>query len=114
MNNNMAAEGGGIYNVNGKLTVTSTTFSDNSAWYGGGIFDNVTTTAAGAAETNLVSDTISGNRAWNYGAGRGGGIDSANDNVGIKMVGDNVYGNVSDSAGAPISGVRWTVRARTT
>ena len=102
LTNNVAADGGGIYNINGHLTVTSTTFSANSAWFGGGLFDNVNTTVTYlAVETYLDSDTITGNRAWYYGSGLGGGIDSLADNVGVKMVSDNVYGNVSDSHSAP-------------
>jgi CSLREA domain-containing protein len=54
--------GGGIFNQGGTVTVSSSTFSGNSADVGGGIFNN-----SGTVMVN--SSTFSGNRATN-----GGGI----------------------------------------
>jgi hypothetical protein len=40
IDDNHAAEGGGIYNNGGVLTITNSTFTANSAYKGGGIFSN--------------------------------------------------------------------------
>ncbi len=91
-NNNSGNEGGGIFNVQGALTVNGGAFRANTALYGGGIYNRMTATVSrstfsgntagdlgggiynfGLALT-LTSCTITGNHA----AGGGGGVDNAN------------------------------------
>jgi predicted outer membrane repeat protein len=59
---NSATRGGGIFNLGG-LTLTGSTVSGNSATQGGGIYTEVT------SEQTITSSTISGNSAT-----QGGGI----------------------------------------
>ena len=59
-NGKITGTGGGIYNYSGTLTVTNSTFSDNSATYGGGIYNEGTLT--------VTNSTFSGNSAT-YGGG---------------------------------------------
>jgi CSLREA domain-containing protein len=58
---NSAFYGGGIYNNIGTLTVTNSTFSGNFAIYGGGIYNNIDILA-------ITNSTFSGNSAT-YGGG---------------------------------------------
>jgi predicted outer membrane repeat protein len=63
--NTATGSGGGILS-SGTLTVTSSTISDNTAYYGGGIY-NWGSTWDG--KTTVDGSTISGNKAQNRGAG---------------------------------------------
>ena len=92
--NTAGVAGGGIWNANGSLTVTQSTFHDNSAGIGGAIVAYGPTTfltyvtidgnratqqggggiyIAGAGNTTILSSTISGNTAAGL-QGWGGGI----------------------------------------
>jgi Right handed beta helix region len=57
----LSSYGGGLYNA-GKLTLTNSTISDNTAFAGGGLFNNSNSTLT------LTNSTISGNTAT-YGGG---------------------------------------------
>ena len=63
-NNTASSTGGGIYNEGGSLTISSSTFSSNSAFLGGGVFDDA------AGETDIDTSTF----ASNVGTYQGGGI----------------------------------------
>ena len=72
--NNSASSGGGIYNSSGRLSVTNSTFSNNSAEFtGGGIVTYGAGSHAGTGTLNITDSTISGNTAV-FGAG---GIDNS-------------------------------------
>ena len=89
--NNSAHSGGGIYNSSGRLSVTNSTFSNNSAdFYGGGIVTYGAGSHAGTGTLNVTDSTISGNSAV-FGAG---GIDNR---VGTLSVTDSTISNNSVS-----------------
>ncbi len=98
--NTAAAEGGGLWNGSGIMTVNGTTVSNNTASGtalaegGGGIFN-----AGGTV--NISNATISGNDADGVTAGSGGGI--LNDAGGSLTVTDTeISGNTSQRAGGGI------------
>jgi len=67
-NGNSAENGGGIFNYSGTVTVTNSTFSGNSAVYGGGGIGNDT-----GGTVTVTNSTFSGNSAENGGGISGGG-----------------------------------------
>jgi hypothetical protein len=77
--------GAGIYNVEGKLTITGCDISDNSSGGGGGIYVNVGT-------VTISGSTISGNSAPN-----GGGIDVIYGTVNVS--GSVISGNSATDGG---------------
>jgi hypothetical protein len=83
-----AAEGGGIYNAAGTLTLTNSTVSGNSGLGDGGGIDN-----AGGTLT-LTNSTVSGN----FGGTVGGGINNQNGKA--TLIGDTIANN---SAGTSAS-----------
>jgi len=84
-NGKITGTGGGIYNYSGTLTVTNSTFSDNSATYGGGIYNEGTLTVTNSTFSGnsatygggiynqgtltVTNSTFSGNAATTYGGG---------------------------------------------
>jgi parallel beta-helix repeat protein len=88
---NTAEDGGGISN-NGDLTLTSCTVSDNEAVYGGGGMHN------SRGNVTMTSCTISGNKAGN--GEDGGGILNYEGN--ITMTNCTVSGNDADNSGGGI------------
>ncbi|HUU63503.1 MAG TPA: right-handed parallel beta-helix repeat-containing protein [Dehalococcoidia bacterium] len=71
-NGNMSGYGGGLYNNNGKVTITNCTVSENDADDSGGIFNL-------SGNMTITNCTISGNNALNW----GGGIFNASGNMTI-------------------------------
>ena len=81
------SEGGGIrFGSSGVLTLSDSTISGNSGYFGGGVYTN-------SGNVSVASSTISGNRNNGYGAG--GGIYSSSGNVLVTnstLSGNNSYG----------------------
>jgi hypothetical protein len=86
-NNNLAGFGGGIYNTNATMTVTGSTFSNNAARFGGGIYNGYT--------TSVTSSTFSGN------SGNGGGI---NTNGPLTITSSIIAGNTTTTSGPDLRG----------
>jgi hypothetical protein len=62
--NNSASNGGGLFNNSGKVSITNSTFSNNSASNGGGLFNNIGT-------VSITNSTFANNSAP---SGYGGGL----------------------------------------
>ena len=109
----MQEDGGGIYNYKGSITITGSTISGNSFYYGGGIYNyqgSITITGSiisgntgdvgGINNYNgnltITGSTISGNAA----SGSGGGI--YNQGGSITITGSTISGNTSDWTGGGI------------
>ena len=88
-------EGGGIrFGSSGMLTISDSTISGNSGYYGGGIYTN-------SGSVSVASSTISGNSNTGYGAG--GGIYSSSGDVSVTnstISGNNSYGGGGINAGS--------------
>lgn len=92
--NGSQVEGGGVYNIDGTLTLANVTLTNNSApYYGGGIFNYV-------GAVNLTNCTVSANSASQY----GGGIYNYGGTVTVS--GSTISGNTSafDAGGIYNSG----------
>ena len=105
----VAGNGGGINNNGGSLTITSVTFTGNSAESGGGFYNLGTTSVEGASFTNnhaasggaidnqhdltLTTSTLLGNTA----TGNGGGLFS--NGTALELVGCTIAGNTATQAG---------------
>ena len=89
------SEGGGIrFGSSGMLTISDSTISGNSGYYGGGVYTD-------SGNVAVASSTISGNSNTGYGAG--GGIYSSSGNVSVTnstIGGNNSYGGGGISAGS--------------
>src|SRR5206468_50828 len=79
------SSGGGIYNDHSTLTVSSCTISGNSAFDGGGIYNNG---YSGSATLEILNSTLNGN--WPYYSG--GGIENY---FATTQLGSNIF-NASD------------------
>ena len=89
--NNTSDLGGGIYAEGGKLNLTDSTMSGNSATYGGGILTQ------GNGTVNITNSTISGNQA----AIIGGGV-LASDGPLMHILNSTIVSNTSGQPGGGI------------
>ena len=103
--------GGGIYNLQGDVTLTNTTVSDNDSTsadpYGGGILNSEGT-------LTLSGSTVSGNSAWHgegiWSAGHGGGIVSFGGEV--EVTGSTISDNEATDGGGIL--LMWNTTATIT
>ncbi|HUU63506.1 MAG TPA: choice-of-anchor Q domain-containing protein [Dehalococcoidia bacterium] len=89
-NGNTSADGGGLYNNGGNVTMTSCTVSGNTAYNGGGIFN-------ASGNMTITNCTVSGNTAVSGQSGMSGGGIYNNGNV--TMTNCTVSGNTADDGG---------------
>ncbi|MDH4136132.1 MAG: Ig-like domain repeat protein, partial [Anaerolineae bacterium] len=100
--NNTASERGGaidnyVYDGTARVTITDSTFSQNSSWKGGAISNHRYTTLG--ARVDIADSTFSNNRA--VGGGDGGAIHNAGDEVTVSR---SVFsGNRTEGWGGAIS-----------
>lgn len=85
-----AADGGGVYNVGGRVSVVNTQFSGHSARNGGGIYNN-------GGVVTITNSTIRQNTAPN---GSGGGLLNVGVNAQITISGGILTQNTATTGGA--------------
>jgi hypothetical protein len=87
--------GGGILNDHGMLTIDSCVISDNTATFGGGIFNKGDT--SGSATLTVTNSTVSSNSATNF----GGGINNSGSggSATVTITGSTISGNTSTGLG---------------
>lgn len=89
-NNGVSGGGGGLYNVNGNVTIYKSTFTGNSSTFGGGgaIY------ATGPAITTIYDSAIYSNTTGNAPVGAsGGGINNFSPNSHMTIVNTTIAGN---------------------
>ena len=96
--NGSSPSGGGIVN-SGTVTVTNSTFSGNSALFGGGIFNDI------GGTLTVTDSTFSGNST--FAGGRGGGI--SNETGTVTVTNSTFSGNSNAQGGGGINNENGTV-----
>lgn len=104
-----SAAGGGVYFQDSSLSVSSTTFSGNSAFSGGGVYvSGDAPSDVRANDTSLLHVTIANNSATD-----GGGLWLVTGSGGLSVVGSIIDGNTATSLGPDCGGasisINWTL-----